>query len=79
MSVKNEVIYRSLIPVCQDVSVVLRNEVLSAQGGLQGVYHIGDIVNDNQSWKSVKYNRSVLCIFRTEDRTLNELEFTIAL
>ena len=78
MSVKNEVIYRSLIPVC-NISVVLRNEVLSAQGGLQGVYHIGDIVNDNQSWKKVKYNRSVLCIFRTEDRTLNKLEFTIAL
>ena len=79
MSVKNEVIYRSLIPVCQEISVVLRNEVLSAQGGLQGVYHIGDIVNKKQSWKSVKYNRSVLSIFRTEDRTLNRLEFTIAL
>ena len=52
MSVKNEVISTSLIPVCQSVEVVLRNEVLCKQGDLQGKYQLGEIVNGKQSWKT---------------------------
>ena len=52
MNVQNEVIYTSLIPVCQSVEVVLRNEVLSKKGSLQGSYQLGDWVNGKPSWKT---------------------------
>ena len=52
MSVENEVIYQSLISVCQNVEVVLRNKFLRAQGSRQGMYQLGEIVNGKQSWKS---------------------------
>ena len=42
-----------MIPDCQKLQVILKNDVLSKQGSHQGTYQINKIVNGRLSWKSV--------------------------
>ena len=41
-----------MIPDCQKLQVILKNDVLSKQGRYQGTYQINKIVNGRLSWKS---------------------------
>ena len=41
-----------LVPDCQNLQVILKNDILGKQGNLQGVYQINEIVNGKLSWKS---------------------------
>ena len=41
-----------MIPDCQKLQVILKNDVLSKQGHYQGTYQINKIVNGRLSWNS---------------------------
>ena len=40
------------ISECPTLELILRNDVLSKQGGRQGYYHYNGLVNGRHSWKS---------------------------
>ena len=43
------------IPDCQAIELILKNEVLSKYGSLQGKYQINQIVNGKRSWKTATH------------------------
>ena len=42
----------SLGDVCQRIKIILKNDALSAQRSLQGIYELSTLVNGEQSWTS---------------------------
>ena len=49
---KQSLILLLLVPECQELEVIMKNDVLRARKKHQGIYQLGELVNGRPTWKN---------------------------